>query len=138
MNKSVLNEKFTNAVDNCKDEFENYFLSKLFDLKFAYTDETCTIEFDIEDFMYNPHKILHGGVISFVLDVSMGHLCKKIIGPAVTVEMKVQYFKAVKTGKVTCVASFLRKGKNILFLESRMRDSEGNLLAMATGTFARV
>ncbi|WP_458413710.1 PaaI family thioesterase [Schinkia sp. CFF1] len=138
MNKTVLNEKYTKAVESCKSEFENYFLAKLFDLQFQYTDETCTVEFDIEDFMYNPHQILHGGVISFVLDVSMGHLCKKVLGPAVTVEMKVQYFKAAKSGKVKCEAKFLKKGRNILFLESRMYDEKENLIAMATGTFARV
>jgi len=138
MNKNVLNEKFTKALENCEDEYENYFLAKLFDLKFNYEEETCTIEFDVEEFMYNPHLILHGGVIAFVLDVSMGHLCKKIIGQAVTVEMKVQYFKAVKTGKLISEATFLKKGRRISFLESKMKDTEGNLIAMATGTFAMV
>ncbi|NSL50939.1 PaaI family thioesterase [Calidifontibacillus erzurumensis] len=138
MNKTALHEKFSKAADQCESDYEKYFLAKLFDLQFTYTDDTCTVEFEVEDFMHNPHNVLHGGVIGFVFDVSMGHLCKKVIGPSVTVEMKVQYFKSVKSGKVQCVAKFLRKGRNILFLESRMYDCEGNLIAMATGTFARI
>lgn len=138
MNKERLNEKFKNAVETSESDYGKYFLSKLFDLDVSYTENTCTVEFDIEDFMYNPMEVLHGGVIAFVLDVSMGHLCKKVIGAAVTVEMKVQYMKAVKTGKLTSTAMFLRKGKNISFLESKMIDADGNIVAFATGTFAKV
>lgn len=138
MNKLVADQKYTEAIENSDYDYEKYFLAKFFDLKFEYTDETCKVEFEVEDFMYNPHLILHGGVIAFALDVSMGHLCKKIVGAAVTAEMKVQYFKAVKTGRLSCEAKFLKKGRRISFLESRMTDSEGNLIAMATGTFAMV
>ncbi|WP_017755119.1 PaaI family thioesterase [Calidifontibacillus oryziterrae] len=138
MNKLVADEKYTKAKENCDNDYEKYFLARFFDLNFTYTDETCTVEFEVEDFMHNPHQILHGGVISFVLDVSMGHLCKKIVGAALTAEMKVQYFKAVKSGKLICEAKFLKKGRRISFLESRMWDSEGNLIAMATGTFAMI
>ncbi|HHY74764.1 MAG TPA: PaaI family thioesterase [Bacillus bacterium] len=138
MNKTVLNEKFSKAIETCASEYENYFLAKLFDLEFHYTDETCTVEFEVEDFMHNPRQFLHGGVIAFVLDVSMGHLCKRIIGDAVTVEMKIQYFKGVQAGKLSCEAQFLKKGRTISFLESRVKDCDGNLIAMATGTFAKV
>lgn len=138
MNKMITNEKFKNAIETCESDYGKYFLSKLFDLDFSYTEDTCTVEFAIEDFMYNPMEVLHGGVIAFVFDVSMGHLCKKVIGAAVTVEMKVQYMKAVKTGKLICKAEFLRKGRNISFLESKMMDVDGNLIASATGTFAKV
>lgn len=138
MNKEILNEKFKNAIETSESDYGKYFLSRLFDLDITYTENTCTVEFDVEDFMYNPMEALHGGVIAFVLDVSMGHLCKKVIGPAVTVEMKVQYMKAVKTGTLTCVGQFLKKGRNISFLEAKMIDRDGNIVAFATGTFAKV
>lgn len=138
MNKEIVNEKFKNAIETSESEFGKYFLSKFFDLDVSYTEDTCTVEFDVEDFMYNPMGVLHGGVIAFVLDNSMGHLCKKVIGAAVTVEMKVQYMKAIKTGKLTCTAMFLKKGRNISFLESKMFDGDGNIVALATGTFAKV
>ncbi|KEF36110.1 hypothetical protein M670_04707 [Schinkia azotoformans MEV2011] len=138
MNKEIVNEKYKHAIDSCESDYGKYFLSKLFDLDITYTEDTCTVEFDVEDFMYNPMEVLHGGVIAFVLDVSMGHLCKKVVGAAVTVEMKIQYMKAIKTGKLTCTAMFLKKGRNISFLESKMIDAEGNIVAFATGTFAKV
>jgi len=138
LNKTEIDEKNTYKPETCENVYEKDFLTKLFDLQFLYVDETCKIEFNVEDFMHNPLHVLHGGVIAFILDTAMGHLCKKEIGTAVTVEMKVQYFKGVSAGKLTCEAKFLKKGRSIQFLESKMTDSEGNLLAMATGTFAKI
>ena len=113
-------------------------LFQFFDLSISYESETCTVEFLVEDFMYNPRSKLHGGVIAFVMDVSMGHLCKKVIGTSVTMEIKIQYLKAVSSGNISCIARFLKKGRSTAFLESRMTDEAGDLIAMATGTFKKV
>ncbi len=36
---------------------------------------------------------MHGGVITTALDISMGHLCKRYLSPAVTIEMQVRFFR---------------------------------------------
>jgi len=94
-----------------------------------------TVEFDVRDFMYNPQGSLHGGIAALAMDVSMGHLLNHLKGPGATLEMKVQYMRAVRGGRVAATGRVLRRGKEIAFLESRLTDSEGQLAAMATSTW---
>lgn len=138
MNKIQAEKKFSYALKNSEAEYENYFLSNFFDFNYAYINETCIIEFEVEEYMYNSNKMLHGGVAAFALDASMGHLCKNIVGKSATVEMKVQYLRAVNSGKMVCKASFLKKGKNISYLESKLENEQGKLIAMATATFMKI
>lgn len=138
MNKELAEMKFTTALEQQKPEFENFFLARFFDLQISYGDETCIVEVEVNDYMFNPQGSLHGGVISFILDVSMGHLCHKFSATAVTLEMKTQYLKAVKSGKVKCEARFLKKGKTLVYIESKMTDENDALIAAATATWYRL
>lgn len=121
-----------------KSEFEKFFLVKLFGLRFAYPDQTCVVEFDVRDWMHNPRGTLHGGVISLVMDVSMGHLLNHAVGPAATIETKIQFIAPVREGTVRAVGSFMRKGRSIQYMESRLLDGTSALLAHATSTWKLV
>lgn len=138
MDKELAEMKFTTALEQQEPEFENFFLARFFDLQISYGDETCIVEVEVNDYMFNPQGSLHGGVISFILDVSMGHLCHKFSATAVTLEMKTQYLKAVKSGKVKCEARFLKKGKTLVYIESKMTDENDALIAAATATWYRL
>lgn len=137
MNKELAARKFQDALDQHENVFEKFFLARFFDLRFQYEDERCIVKVPVEDYMFNPQGSLHGGIIGFILDVSMGHLCRKILGAAVTVEMKVQYLRPVKQGIITCEASFLKKGSKLISLESRMMDEDNKLVALGTSTWFR-
>jgi uncharacterized protein (TIGR00369 family) len=90
----------------------------------------------VNDFMFNPQGSLHGGVIAFALDVSMGHLIHHVTKrAAVTLEMKTQYMRPAVSGCVRCEARFLKRGRTVSFLESSMTDSEGKIVAAATATW---
>lgn len=117
--------------------FGNFFLSRFFGLDISYPDEArCVVETEVQDYMLNPQGVLHGGVTAFLLDVSMGHLVNRAGGgPGVTLEMKTQYLRAVQAGPVRCEAAFLKPGRRLAFLESRMTGPDGRLAAMATATF---
>ncbi|GAB7388624.1 PaaI family thioesterase [Bacillaceae bacterium] len=138
MDKETVRRNFESALENHANEFEKFFLARFFDLRISYEDERCIVEVPVADYMFNPQGSLHGGVIAFILDVSMGHLCKKVLGTAVTLEMKVQYFRPVQSGLVRCEASFLKKGKKVVSLQSKMYDAKGELAAFATGTWHRL
>lgn len=135
MDKKLARNKFETALAEHESAFEKFFLARFFDLNISYEEETCIVEVPVEDYMYNPQGSLHGGVITFILDVSMGHLCKKVLGTAVTLEMKTQYLKPVKSGKIRCEASFLKKGRKIVYTESRLRREDGQIAAYATATW---
>jgi uncharacterized protein (TIGR00369 family) len=138
MNKEHLTNVFEEAVTTQQPEFGKFFLAKFFQLDVSYGDETCLVKFPVEEYMFNPQGSLHGGVISLALDVSMGHLSKKFLGTAVTLEMKTQYLRPAKSGFVLCEAQFLKKGRRIVYVESRMTNEEGKLLAIANATWSRV
>lgn len=126
---------FETALDEHSQEFELFFLSKLYGLSYSYTDKTCEITFEPKGFSFNPQGSLHGGVITTIMDISMGHLLKKTQGAGVTLEIKVQFIRALKAGRCRCVGRFLRRGKSIAFMASDMFDADGELCAVATSTW---
>lgn len=126
---------FEQAIASYEQDFGKFFLARLFGLELSYTGETCRIDFDLKDFMFNPQGGLHGGISAFVLDISMGHLLHRSSGAGTTLEMKVQYLKAARAGRLTCTARFIRQGRSISFLRSELVDEQGELIAYATSTW---
>jgi uncharacterized protein (TIGR00369 family) len=127
---------FETAVREHRPEFGAFFLTRFYGLEITYSAETCVVRLPVHNFMFNPQGSLHGGVIAFALDVSMGHLLKHTFGgPGVTMEMKTQYFVPVRGPHATCEARFLHKGKSTCFMESHMTDADGTLAAASTATW---
>jgi uncharacterized protein (TIGR00369 family) len=136
VDENAAREAFDEALRTHRPDFGTFFLARLFGLSISYTDETCVVEVPVRDFMFNPQGSLHGGVIAFALDVSMGHLIRRTIGrPGITLEMKTQYLRPALSGTVRCEGRFLRRGRSINYMESRMTDEDGKLLAVATSTW---
>ena len=136
MDENAAREAFDEALRTHRPDFGTFFLARLFGLSISYTDETCVVEVPVRDFMFNPQGSLHGGVIAFALDVSMGHLIRRAVGrPGITLEMKTQYLRPAVSGTVRCEGRFLRRGRTINYMESRMTDEDGKLLAVATSTW---
>ena len=126
---------FDQALATYDQDFGKFFLTRLYGMDFEYDEEACRISFDLRDFMFNPQGALHGGVIAFVLDISMGHLLRRTSGPGTTLEIKIQYVKAVRAGRVTATGRFLRHGRSISYLRSELVDDKGELVAFATSTW---
>ena len=135
VNEAVAREAFEEALATHKQDFGEFFLLRLYGMEVDYTDEECRIGFEVKDFMHNPQGGLHGGVIAFVLDISMGHLLYRRSGPGATLEMKVQYLTVARSGRLTCTARFLRHGKSISALRSELVDANGEMVAYATSTW---
>jgi uncharacterized protein (TIGR00369 family) len=126
---------FERALAEHEQDFGRFFLARLYGLEIHYTSEECRITFDLQEFMLNPQGGLHGGVTAFVLDVAMGHLLNRSSGAGATLEMKVQYVKAPKSGRMTVLASFVRHGRSISFLRAEMTDEQNEIVAFATSTW---
>lgn len=123
------------ALESYSQGFGTFFWARFLGLEIGYTEESCSIEMELRDFMFNPQGSLHGGVISTVLDISMGHLLNHSAGPGVTLEMKVQFLRPVRKGRVRCEAAFIKQGRSINYLEARMVDAAGRAIATATSTW---
>ncbi|MBC5767828.1 PaaI family thioesterase [Ramlibacter albus] len=138
MDERAATEAFEAALKSHRPAFEDFFLSKLLGLRFAYDEGKCIVSFEAKDFMFNPQGSLHGGVIATVMDISMGHLLNHVQGPGTTLEMKTQYVKAARTGTLTCTGEFIQQGQGISYLRSTLVDNDGDVVAFATATWKRL
>jgi uncharacterized protein (TIGR00369 family) len=136
MDESAARLAFDNAIRTHQPGFETFFLAKLFGLRISYPGDFCQVEFDVTDFMFNPQGSLHGGILAFALDVSAGHFIHHTTGLAgVTLEMKTQYLRPARAGRLRCAGRFLKRGRRISYMESRASDQDGKLIAVATSTW---
>ena len=136
MDEALARAAFDEAVRTQSPGFGTFFLARLLGLEISYGEaDDCTVRLAVKDFMYNPQGSLHGGIIATVLDISMGHLLQHSAGVGMTLQMNTQYIKPARDGVVQARATFLRKGRSITYLESRMTDAEGALMAFATSTW---
>jgi acyl-CoA thioesterase len=134
---------FDTVMQEHSQDFETFFLARFLGLNFEYLPEgvadadkeTCRLRFPVTEMLMNPQGSLHGGVMATVMDISMGHLVRKIAGPGATIEMKVQYLRPVFAGEALCEGCFTKKGRSISFMESRVWGPDGKLAAHATGTW---
>ncbi len=120
-------------------EFGSFFLSRFLQLDISYDEpeQTCTVVLPYGPHLCNPQGTVHGGVITTALDISMGHLCKRFLAPAVTIEMQMRFFRPL-TGTGTSTGRIIRAGRRIVTLESRMTDDQGRLIALGTGSWQRL
>ena len=140
----AVRERVERAVETHAQDFETFFLARLLDLAFEYLPteapdvekDACHLRFPAEAFLFNPQGSLHGGVMATAMDISMGHLLHKVAGAGATVEMKTQFMRPVTGGEVTVEGRFLRRGRSLSFMESRLMDAEGRLCALSTATWA--
>jgi uncharacterized protein (TIGR00369 family) len=135
VNEAVARAAFEQALATHKQDFGEFFLVRLYGMEVTHTDEDCRIAFDVKDFMLNPQGGLHGGVIAFALDISMGHLLYRRSGPGATLEMKVQYLTVARSGRLTCIARFLRHGRSVSALRAELLDANGEMVAYGTSTW---
>ncbi|HWL29173.1 MAG TPA: PaaI family thioesterase [Burkholderiaceae bacterium] len=138
MDKSAARAAFDYAIEHAKPAFEEFFIAKVLGLEFEYPDGQCVITFELKDFMFNPQGSLHGGIIATVLDISMGHLLNNVQGAGTTLEMKTQYLKAARQGRIKCCGEFTRRGRSVSFLKSTMVDEQGDTIAFATATWMQL
>ena len=95
----------------------------------------CVLEVDAK--LFNPHKVLHGGIIYSMADTGMGGALYSLLEKdelCATIEVKINYFKPVREGTLICRTKVVHKGKNVAVLESEV-ENEDNIVAKAMGTY---
>lgn len=96
----------------------------------------CTVE--VTDALLNPHGVLHGAVPYAMADTGMGAAVYSTLDRGqicATIEIKINYFRAVREGRLTCRSELLNRGRRVANLESRIHAGE-TLVAQANGNFA--
>ncbi len=103
------------------------------------SDGHACYHLDVLPELLNPHGVLHGGAIYTMIDYSMGGVTMSVLPPdeiCATIEIKVSYLAGVRGGRLTADTWIIKRGRSVVFLESKVTDDSGRLVASASGSFA--
>ncbi|HWO01309.1 MAG TPA: PaaI family thioesterase [Blastocatellia bacterium] len=85
--------------------------------------------------------VMHGGAIASLIDTAVAFAivgASERAGRFTTVEMKVNYLRAISEGRVTAEARLIRNGRRIIVAECDVHDSKGRLAAKGLLTYIRL
>ena len=80
---------------------------------------------------------LHGGAIASLIDTTMGHVGRVGLpagSSSSTLNLTINFISAGR-GDLRCIAQCSRKGQSIAFVEARVEDETGKLVALGMATF---
>jgi uncharacterized protein (TIGR00369 family) len=94
----------------------------------------------VDERFLNPAGTLQGGFLAAMLDSAMGASAVTMVTDrrviVANTEMKVSFIRAAKVNDIlTCVATVLKPGRVISFLEAKVTDANDHLVATASSTY---
>lgn len=99
---------------------------------------SSTLSLVVDDRHLNPHHVAHGAVLYALADTGMGSALYPTLDAGeicATIEIKINYFKPVFSGKVVCKSTLVNRGKSVANLEARLY-LDDVLVGLANGNFA--
>jgi uncharacterized protein (TIGR00369 family) len=100
---------------------------------------SISVEFVVREDQCNHAGVLHGGIISTMLDELMGMtlITIEIDFLYVTINLHVDFLFGAKAGEtITVTSEVFRVGKKIANVEAKMYNAEGKILAKGTSNLA--
>lgn len=93
---------------------------------------------DVTDIHINVNGVVHGAVVYAMADTTMGATLHQGMADdeiCATIEIKINYYKPVFGGKLTCESTLINRGKRIANVEASVYN-DGTLVSKANGNFA--
>jgi uncharacterized protein (TIGR00369 family) len=103
----------------------------------GYGDGCCSIRVPISENVLNPCGAVHGGIIYSLCDVAAYIAVSTTLADdqlAVTSDINASLLSAAMQGSLLVEAKVIKVGKRICYLEARVTDAEGNLIAVSRVT----
>jgi uncharacterized protein (TIGR00369 family) len=103
----------------------------------GYGDGYCRISVPVSENVLNPCGAVHGGIIYSLCDVAAYIAVSTTLADdqlAVTSDINASLLSAVMQGTLLVEAKIIKAGKRICYLEARVTDAEGNLIAVSRVT----
>jgi uncharacterized protein (TIGR00369 family) len=98
-------------------------------------------EMEVDQRHHNPMGTLHGGVYCDLADAAMGYAYASTLAEAetfTTVELKINFFRPVREGKLMAEARVVKAGSTLGYVECDVTDGKGKLVARAASTCMRL
>ena len=92
---------------------------------------------EVDETLANPMGTLHGGVYCDLSDAAMGYAYAATLAEGesfTTVELKINFFRPVRTGKLTAEARVVKAGSSLGYVECDVTDQASKLVARAAST----
>ena len=101
---------------------------------------SSTWEMRADERFANPGGVIQGGFLAAMLDSSMGASAVTSLkgrrARVANAEMKVSFLRAAKVGSLLrCEANTIEAGATVIFVEARISDEAGRLIATASSTY---
>lgn len=99
--------------------------------------KTIKVGFDGKPDFLNPAGNIQGGILAAMLDDTMGPIVVAATEGAAfptTVDLHMNFIRPVKPGAISASAEITHLGRQLVFLEGQLFDSEGKLCARATAS----
>ena len=94
-------------------------------------------EMEADERHHNPMGMVHGGIYCDLADAAMGFAYAATLGEGetfTTIELKINFLRAVRQGRLTAEARVVKAGSALGFVECDVRDQTGKLVARAAST----
>ena len=106
-------------------------------------DKRARCGLQVDERHLNRHGVLHGGMISCLLDSASGATASLRVDdtgrtPFLSVSLTVNYVAPAYPGWVEAIGEITGGGRNILHINAQLRDDAGRLIATSSGIFKRV
>ena len=92
---------------------------------------------EVDERHHNPMGTLHGGIYCDLADAAMGYAYAATLGEDgtfTTVELKINFLRAVRKATLTAEAKVVKAGSNVGYVECDVKDQTGKLVARAAST----
>lgn len=97
------------------------------------------VEMPVREFHYNPLGVVHGGVISSLLDTAAGcavHSTLAVGEDYTSLDLTVKFLRSVtlQSEILSCEGIIIQRGARTALAQAQLRDGRGRLVAHATST----
>ena len=99
--------------------------------------DRATVELKIGNCHLQPYGIVHGGVLSTLIDTAtFWSVFMRIPEDAglVNIDLKLNYLQAVQSGRLTTEGYAIRSGKSISYAEAKVFNEDNELIVHGTST----
>lgn len=107
----------------------------------AATVGSATLRLEVRNDLKQNYGVLHGGAMASLIDTATAFaIASQLTSPEkfTTVDLSINYLRALTQGPATCKARVIRSGRRLLTISAEVHDEAGNLAAVALSTYIRL
>jgi uncharacterized protein (TIGR00369 family) len=99
-------------------------------------DESARCEITLDKRYQGWHEVIHGGIVTTLLDEIMAHAMIRHVGQSVTTGIEVRYSKPMRVGRPVVVEGRVEEKRRLIRCTAQVTDAEtGAVLATAKSNF---